>query len=544
MADATGRPARALGVALALLGLSVAHTWPLASAPQVLSRNDNGDCQLNEWILAWIAHQLPRDPWHLYDANIFFPEPRTLAFSEPLLVPALLGAPLAWLGASPVLAYNLLLLAGFWLTALAGFWVAWRFTGDAIAGLLGASLLAFNPQSLTRLPHLQAQWAVAFPLALLALEELLRAPRRGASLGLGLAVASLALTSGYWGALVAVALGAALLARADAVARRWRTLLPGLAGAGLLALLVSVPPLLPYWHAHQEQQLTRSLEETAAFASAPGNYLATPARLHYAAWSERFFGARGGAYFPGVTALLLSALALAHGGLRDGRRRMLLALAAAGFVLSLGPRTPAYLALHQLFPPMQGLRDPSRFGYLVLLAVALLAPLGWTALRGRLAAARGSALGLALLVAVNAEAWVAPIGYVPFEGFSPVYRRVAEEPRAVLAEFPFYGPADVYRNAEYVLASTVHWRPLVNGYSGFTPPAFVSRAERLRDFPEAQADAELRRLGVTHVVVHLARYREARAARVALALAQDASLELLLTGPSGERLYRLRPETP
>src|SRR5262245_21102801 len=118
------RRARALAVATVLGLLTVVHTWPLASSPATLSRNDNGDCQLNEWIVAWIAHQLPRDPLRLYDANIFHPEPRTLAFSEPLLVPALVGAPIRWLGGSPVLTYNLLLLLGLWLAALAGAGVA------------------------------------------------------------------------------------------------------------------------------------------------------------------------------------------------------------------------------------------------------------------------------------------------------------------------------------------------------------------------------------------------------------------------------------
>jgi hypothetical protein len=192
---------------------------------------------------------------------------------------------------------------------------------------------------------------------------------------------------------------------------------------------------------------------------------------------------------------------------------------------------------------MQGLRDPSRFGYLVLLAVALLAALGLASLR-RAASSRSAALGLASLVAVNAEAWVAPVRYVPFEGFSPVYRRVARAPAAILAEFPFYGPTEVYRNAEYVLASTTHWRPLVNGYSGFTPKAFVARADALRDFPEPAALAELRRLGVTHVVVHMARYREPRAARLAAALSETAALELVETGPFAERLYRLRGPAP
>jgi hypothetical protein len=135
----------------------------------------------------------------------------------------------------------------------------------------------------------------------------------------------------------------------------------------------------------------------------------------------------------------------------------------------------------------------------------------------------------------------APIGYVPFEGFSPVYARLArEEPRTALAEFPLHSPDRIYLNAGYVLASTVHWTPLVNGYSGFTPPAFVERAELLRHFPDEAAIALLHELRVSHVVVHLGRYRSPRRERVEERLAARPELELLETGPDGERLYRLR----
>ena len=69
--------------------------------------------------MSWVAHQLPRDPLHLLDANIYHPEPQALAYTEPLVVPGQMGAPLRWLGASPLLTYNLLVLLGFTLTALA-----------------------------------------------------------------------------------------------------------------------------------------------------------------------------------------------------------------------------------------------------------------------------------------------------------------------------------------------------------------------------------------------------------------------------------------
>ena len=71
--------------------------------PSTWSRNDTGDTVLHEWIMAWVAHQVVHDPVHLFDANIFYPERNTLAYSDPLIVQALLGAPLLWAGASPVL---------------------------------------------------------------------------------------------------------------------------------------------------------------------------------------------------------------------------------------------------------------------------------------------------------------------------------------------------------------------------------------------------------------------------------------------------------
>src|SRR5262249_17161675 len=64
---------------------------------------DAGDPLLNLWVIRWVIHQLPRDPRHLFDANIFAPERHTLAFSETLIAPAVLTAPLAWLGARRVL---------------------------------------------------------------------------------------------------------------------------------------------------------------------------------------------------------------------------------------------------------------------------------------------------------------------------------------------------------------------------------------------------------------------------------------------------------
>ena len=85
---------------------------------------------------------------------------------------------------------------------------------------------------------------------------------------------------------------------------------------------------------------------------------------------------------------------------------------------------------------------------------------------------RASIVGVALVIAVNAESFRAPFHYTPFSGIPSIYADLANEPgRVVLVEIPFYPLRAVFENATYVLNSTAHWRPIMNGYSGHTPNA-------------------------------------------------------------------------
>src|SRR5262245_34392401 len=163
--------------AAAVLGLlAVLHTWPLATAPWRLSLNYNADAEYSEWSLAWVAHTIVRDPLNLFNANIFAPERLTLAYSEPVITPALAAAPLHWAGASPVFVYNLLLLIGLVLTAFSAWLVVWRWTGSGGAALVAGSLAAFNVHQLNRLPHLQAAHLWGPALALYLTDRLVEGP--------------------------------------------------------------------------------------------------------------------------------------------------------------------------------------------------------------------------------------------------------------------------------------------------------------------------------------------------------------------------------
>jgi hypothetical protein len=529
--------------------LAVVHTWPLASAPGTLSRNDNGDAQLNEWIMAWVGHQLPRSPARLFNTNIFYPARDTLAFSEPLIVPALMGAPLQWLGASPVLVFNIVLIAGFSLTAWATSTLVASWTGNRAAGLLAGSMFAFNTHTLTRLPHMQGIHTWGLPLALLAADRIITRSLVRDTVWLAIWMSAMAYTSGYLLVFACVMIAVALVSRAADWAGRPANVLARFALSAVLAGVVCIPVYLPYHRVARDQGMVRSLANVALYSATPSGYLAASGRVHLSTWSGRFFRDPVDSFFPGVIVIVLAALALWYAvrsrapdepsRLASRRALMLLAIAAAGFILSLGTRTPIYGWLFQVFPPMQGLRAAARFGNLFLLGMASLAGLGLTGLLRHLPPGRALFASAALVLLANVESLRAPFEYARFDGIPAIYSLLADEPGpVVLVEAPFYPPQAVFENAGYVLASTAHWRPLMNGYSGYVPGSYRTYAASFWFFPEDFAIQEMRKAGVTHIMVHPQRFYQ-DATKVMEKVAASPYLERLAIGRNGETLYRL-----
>ena len=465
---------------------------------------------LNEWIVAWVAHQAPRAPLHLFDANIFHPEPRALAFSEHMTVQGLMGAPVLWLGASPLLAYNLLVIAGLALSAWAMWLLLVRWTGSHAAGAVAGTLVAFNAHTLTRLPHLQALHLEFIPLVLLALDRLLVERRVRDAVLLGVACALQGLTSNYLLVFTAMAAVAGIAVRAD----EWLT--PGASadhraaraggGRGRRAAGAVPLPVLPHpARAGPHPQPRRSGAATpppgattsrrpAACTTARGATASSKARRHSSrAWSRRSSRWSRSSAKP---------------GLRDARIRMIAAIGAAGVALSFGPALPGYAALYHWLPLMQGVRGAARFGFLALIAVAVLAGFGMAALReryGRRAVVAGSGRRRSSRPSTRRRC-----ARRSRTGRSTA-SRASTRRSATRRSAPSRNSRSTRRRPSsatrrYVLNSTAHWKPLVNGYSGFVPASYPGIADALRDFPDDRSRAELQRLGVTHVVVHLDAY--------------------------------------
>ncbi|MGH9174598.1 MAG: hypothetical protein ACRD1H_09575, partial [Vicinamibacterales bacterium] len=202
---------------------------------------------------------------------------------------------------------------------------------------------------------------------------------------------------------------------------------------------------------------------------------------------------------------------------------VVLALLAAW--LSLGPfpqsrgralQVPGlYGVLYEHVPGFDGLRVPARYAMVAAVFVSIVAGCGAAALLTRVTRRALVASVVAAVFLVEAafapmpinQTWgdgdIAPPARVePASNAPGVYRAVASLPDArVITEFPFGDPAWELRAVYY---STLHWKRLVNGYSGAFPQSYkvrVARLQRITEDPDA-AWLTLRDAGTTHVIVH------------------------------------------
>jgi hypothetical protein len=145
----------------------------------------------------------------------------------------------------------------------------------------------------------------------------------------------------------------------------------------------------------------------------------------------------------------------------------------AGLVASAGWNLFLHPFLFRLVGPFRATRAPVRWASIVCVGLAVWAAVGTRDLLARRGPATRRAIaaaliGLALIEVIPAIAWQ-HVDPVP----APVYRWLAAaRPRAML-ELPMVADGIPYR---YLLASTTHRVPLMNGASGWEPPL----AERLR----------------------------------------------------------------
>lgn len=526
-------------LALLVLGfsvLAVALTWPqvrhLDSVP------DMGDPLFSIWRIAWVSHQIVRNPLHLFDGNMFYPERLTLTYSDSVLVPALMSAPLFWMGVHPVLTYNLLLLSGFVFSGVTMFLLVRALTGRIDAALIAGALFTLYPYRYEHYPHLELEMTMWMPLCLWAMHRTIARGRLRDGLATGLTFALQMLSSLYYGlflALYLIPVGGSLWLGRGRPGRPVRALL---AGAALAAVLVA--PVIYAYTANRAMVGDRGIPAVEFYSAEGPDYLKPHFRsLVYGRWSDNGHPERQ--LFPRIMPVALAAAAL-WPPLSVVRIAYTLALVVA-LDGSLGLNGGYYPSLYAYVAPYRGLRVPARFSLFVGFTLSLLAGYGAARILERWPRRRMMLIAVMLaLIVVEAmprmpleRVWPAP---------PPIYASISGEPTAVLAEFPMpTAPLGYFFDTRYLYFSTFHWHPIVNGNSGHFPASYEELTEREKDFPSDSAVEYLRARGVDYVAVHGAFIDPDKFRRIVTTLEARQDMPLVVSAPwegSESRLYRLR----
>jgi hypothetical protein len=547
------RTLRALGVYVVL---TVVLTWPFVANLRVM---DAGDSAFFAWEIGWTIHALETDPAQLPNANIFHPLKYTLGMDEPILGTTLLVLPLAPFTDDAILLYNVVRLLTFILSALAAYWLARELGASEWAALLGGAFFAFSPIRTDQVAHLSTLGTQWLPLVLLFTIRFARSGKTKDALLAALFFVLSFAACGYHGVIAVAVLPPALLVLFWG---RWR-LVPKGALAVALAGLALLPLYLLHERALAPQHYARGEAETILYSAPLESFLATSSwNRIYGEVTDPFRTTGPNNLFPGLVVpglALAGAVALWRRRERPSREAVALGVMALGAALvALGPEIRAFG--HDLMPgPWELLRDTapvfrmirvtSRAGALMALPLTMLAALGLTRLH-----LRPLATGLVGLLGL-AETVIAPI---PMPEWSKiidsrreppaVYRWLAAQPtRDVIVHLPMldvYGleKRPAFHESVYMVYSTLHWNPLVNGYSGIEPRRYVHIRDLMWSFPSEEFLDALRDAGTRYVVVHRRGYGPFQWARLQKGMprALEHSLRQVVE-LDGDIVYELLP---
>gem|GEM_PF-692274 len=210
-----------------------------------------------------------------------------------------------------------------------------------------------------------------------------------------------------------------------------------------------------------------------------------------------------------------------------------LALAACSLLLAFGPeirghRNGVYVFLYDT-GALKFMRVPARFFVPLSLALAVLGGIGLHRLCLRVKETRLGrwdsrtllCAAFCLFLLLESAVWRLPMKKVPVGDSVPrVYRWLAEQGDVRIIELPteplvnlwYYNgdiesfPVDpdayIGREALLVYLNTIHWKDMVNGYSGYFPFSYNRTMTEVQGFPAPRPLALLEGLGIDYVIWH------------------------------------------
>lgn len=499
----------------------------------------HGDELVISWIQNWVIHALLHgNILSIFEANLYYPFHNSLAFSDTFFVSSIISMlPVLFVG-EPIVAHNVTLILSLIFLGFSIYLLAYYLIRSLLLSMLVGTMVVFSPAVLSNVTHVQMLAIAGFPLAILFFLIFLEKKQTKylmISLSFFVLQTYNSFLPGYFivFSYMVIIIFHWFLKRSTI--KKLLTIRHGV--IVLLAFLLLLPIILPYYQVSKEFNYVRDLRDAIHFALQPEDlfYPSTHTRLSTFLYGLPFNQySQNNEFKPGYIGFVFSMLSVLAFicTIKTIKKssihlRSFITLGLVGFMISLGPvlhlgrqtiHEPfpiplPYILFYYLLPGFQGFRNSARWEMVFILAMAIAIALVLHQILKKYSPLKQRIIYMFLFVTVIAE-FNFPMQFVPMpqrEAFPKLYSWLQTIPEdAAIIHLPIYNwgwwpytQEELWR--EYY--GTLHFRKTVNGYTGFSPPPWQKIVTDVTaNFPSDHSVNELKQLGVQYIIVHTDEY--------------------------------------
>lgn len=494
-----------------------------------------GDEYLISYLMAWVQHSVSSNPLGIFSTNIYFPYQNTYAYSELFLTSSILSFPISLIFKEPIASFNFTLISSLILLPFSIFLLSFFLTKNFFVSLTCGILVVFSPVILDHKVHLQLLAVEWVPFSILFFLIFVKEKSYKWFL-LFLTFFLLQFFNSFMPAyFIVIFLGVFCIYYFFKDRKALNVFLERkIIITVICAVLLALPVIIPYFQVSRQFNYVRDIRDTIHFALQPEDliYPGRDSRLESFLLPISKLGnyPPNAEYKPGYLGLILTicCIALLIYAIKNRKKttaffNIFCISAFLGLILSFGPFLHLgrvtihhpfpiplpYLPFYYLAPGFAAFRNSSRFEVMfVIFAVPAIAMM-LTKIKKR------TFIICSIVIALSILEFNFPIRYVNVparSNFPKVFSDVRSLPlSAKIIILPAFNwnmwgaPIEIKR--EYY--STIGFRKMVNGFSGFSPPPWQDFIIRLStEFPNKKNISEISKAGVNFLVIDKRTYDE------------------------------------
>jgi hypothetical protein len=495
--------------------LTVIFTYPLVVNMNSAVPTGNYlyyDAFLNIWILEWDFHSLFNDPLNFYNANIFFPAKNTLVYSEHMLGNALTVMSLRIFTRNPIFLYNFLFLLTFVISGFGVYLLAKEIIGDKVSSFIAGIFFSFTALRFRYVYLLQILSCHWVPFALLFYIRFIYNKRQKDVILFFFflflsSISSIYITTMFVLILLFFSFFLMIQKKDYFDYHFFKKILPPFLITSIIVFVIHLPYLNALLsgfytlHPEREAEVISNSANIASYVQFQG---------HSFLWSRVLEG------FSSISGLSAGVILFLAGMIgiwvilndrKDKFFNILLSMVFCVFIsilFSLGPKFFLYRLFLHIFPLLKGIRVPERFCLFYVFFLSIVA-----------------AKGISMIGMKKSISFLIALLFVVENAGMPLKTTIVSEilnPESVyewlkgvdlgdengVVEIPFRrNDEEMWLEVKYTISSTIHWKKIVNGYSGYISQEYkMIRKSVFEGFPKRETLLLLKNSGVKLIIIH------------------------------------------